>query len=49
MKLESFWTDTASPFEGRTDALPERADLAVVGGGFTGLSAARALAFAAPA
>jgi len=44
MKLESFWTDTASSFEGRTDALPGRVDVAVVGGGFTGLSAARALA-----
>jgi glycerol-3-phosphate dehydrogenase len=44
MKLESFWTDTASSFEGRTEALPERVDVAVVGGGFTGLSAARALA-----
>jgi len=44
MKLESFWTDAASCFKGRTDALPERVDVAVVGGGFTGLSAARALA-----
>jgi glycine/D-amino acid oxidase-like deaminating enzyme len=44
MKLESFWTDNASAFEGRTDALPGRVDVAVVGGGFTGLSAARALA-----
>lgn len=44
MKLESFWTDTATPFEGRTDALPAKADVVVVGGGFTGLSAARALA-----
>jgi glycine/D-amino acid oxidase-like deaminating enzyme len=44
MKLESFWTDTASSFQGSADALPERVDVAVVGGGFTGLSAARALA-----
>lgn len=44
MKLESFWTETAAPFEGRSDALPARADVVVVGGGFTGLSAARALA-----
>jgi glycine/D-amino acid oxidase-like deaminating enzyme len=44
MKLESFWTDTAAPYEGRTDPLPHRVDVAVVGGGFTGLSAARALA-----
>jgi glycine/D-amino acid oxidase-like deaminating enzyme len=44
MKLESFWTDSTAPFEGRTDALPAKADVVVVGGGFTGLSAARALA-----
>ena len=44
MKLESFWTETAAPFEGRSDPLPEKADVAVIGGGFTGLSAARALA-----
>lgn len=44
MKLESFWTDTIAPFEGRSDALPAKADVVVVGGGFTGLSAARALA-----
>ena len=44
MKLESFWTETAAPFEGRSDPLPAKADVAVIGGGFTGLSAARALA-----
>jgi glycine/D-amino acid oxidase-like deaminating enzyme len=44
MKLESFWTDTASAYEGRSDALPAKADVAVIGGGFTGLSAARKLA-----
>ena len=44
MKLESFWTESAKPFEGRGDALPAKADVVVVGGGFTGLSAARALA-----
>lgn len=44
MKLESFWTDTTAPFEGHTDALPAKADVVVVGGGFTGLSAARKLA-----
>ena len=44
MKLESFWTDTTAPFEGRSDELPAKADVVVVGGGFTGLSAARALA-----
>jgi glycine/D-amino acid oxidase-like deaminating enzyme len=44
MKLESFWTDTAPPFVGRADALPGRVDVAVVGGGFSGQSAARSLA-----
>jgi glycine/D-amino acid oxidase-like deaminating enzyme len=43
-KLESFWTESAPPFEGRTDALPGKADVVVVGGGFTGLAAARSLA-----
>jgi glycine/D-amino acid oxidase-like deaminating enzyme len=44
MKLESLWTDTAAPFPGRGDPLPAKADVVVVGGGFTGLSAARAFA-----
>jgi glycine/D-amino acid oxidase-like deaminating enzyme len=44
MKLESFWTDSTTPYEGRSDALPHKADVVVVGGGFTGLSAARSLA-----
>ncbi|HSW25399.1 MAG TPA: FAD-dependent oxidoreductase, partial [Burkholderiaceae bacterium] len=44
MKLESFWTDTIPAFEGRSDPLPAKADVVVVGGGFTGLSAARTLA-----
>jgi glycine/D-amino acid oxidase-like deaminating enzyme len=44
MKLESFWTDTAPAFEGLADPLPARADVVVIGAGFTGLSAARALA-----
>lgn len=44
MKLESFWTDSTAAYEGRSDALPDRADVVVVGGGFTGLSAARSLA-----
>jgi len=44
VKLDSFWTDTAAPFEGLTEALPARADVVVIGGGFTGLSAARVLA-----
>jgi glycine/D-amino acid oxidase-like deaminating enzyme len=44
MKLESFWTETVAPYKGRGDALPANADVVVVGGGFTGLSAARSLA-----
>jgi glycine/D-amino acid oxidase-like deaminating enzyme len=44
MKLDSFWTETAAPFAGSRDQLPAKVDVAVVGGGFTGLSAARALA-----
>jgi glycine/D-amino acid oxidase-like deaminating enzyme len=44
MKLESFWTDTAPPFDGCGDDLPAHADVVVIGGGFTGLSAARRLA-----
>jgi glycine/D-amino acid oxidase-like deaminating enzyme len=44
MKLESFWIDTAPPFEASQGPLPARVDVAVVGAGFTGLAAARALA-----
>jgi glycine/D-amino acid oxidase-like deaminating enzyme len=44
MKLESFWTVSAPPFEGRSEPLPATADVAIIGGGFTGLSAALALA-----
>jgi glycine/D-amino acid oxidase-like deaminating enzyme len=44
VKLESFWTDTASAFQGRSSPLPAKADVVVVGGGFTGLSAARRIA-----
>src|ERR1700733_15344664 len=45
MKLASYWHETASPFAGAQDGPPNgRADVAVVGGGFTGLSAALALA-----
>ncbi|WP_027349836.1 NAD(P)/FAD-dependent oxidoreductase [Halotalea alkalilenta] len=44
MKFESYWLDTAPPFEHAESAPPEgRFDVAVVGGGFTGLSAARTL------
>ncbi|KVP35506.1 NAD(P)/FAD-dependent oxidoreductase [Burkholderia ubonensis] len=45
MKLESFWLATAPPFiDGATGPVPARADVVVVGGGFTGLSAALSLA-----
>ncbi|WP_395400861.1 NAD(P)/FAD-dependent oxidoreductase [Pseudoduganella sp. UC29_106] len=45
MKLESYWLDTAPPFLAAAQgAVPSRADVVVVGGGFTGLSAALALA-----
>jgi glycine/D-amino acid oxidase-like deaminating enzyme len=45
MKLESYWTDTAPRFTGaEARAVEGAADVAVIGGGFTGLSAALALA-----
>jgi glycine/D-amino acid oxidase-like deaminating enzyme len=45
MKLESYWLDTAPEVEGLQAGPPEgQADVAVIGAGFTGLSAARALA-----
>jgi 2-polyprenyl-6-methoxyphenol hydroxylase-like FAD-dependent oxidoreductase len=45
MKLTSYWLDTAKAFEGGKDGpIEEHADIAVIGGGFTGLSAALALA-----
>nr|WP_298117621.1 FAD-binding oxidoreductase [uncultured Pseudomonas sp.] len=45
MRSESYWLDTAPVFTGaQTGALPGQVDVAIVGGGFTGLSAARALA-----
>jgi glycine/D-amino acid oxidase-like deaminating enzyme len=43
MKERNYWLDTVTPFAA-SDALPEAAEVAIVGGGFTGLSAARALA-----
>lgn len=44
-KLESYWLDTSPRFAGgAAGPLPPRADVVVVGAGFTGLSAARALA-----
>ena len=45
MKLASYWLDTAPAFGGQAQGdLEGRADVVVIGGGFTGLSAARALA-----
>jgi len=45
MKLTSYWLDTAPPFSAGAKAPPQGdADVAVVGAGFTGLSAALALA-----
>ncbi len=45
MKSIPYWLDTASPFTGGSSMPTQgRADVVVVGGGFTGLSAARTLA-----
>lgn len=45
MKLESFWQATAPTFTGAaTGDLPTHADVVVIGGGFTGISAALNLA-----
>lgn len=45
MKLESFWQATAPVFTGaKTGDLPATADVVVIGGGFTGISAALTLA-----
>jgi len=45
IKEKNYWLDTvAEPATGATGALPEGVDVAVVGGGFCGLSAARTLA-----
>ena len=46
MKRTSFWLDTPSRLPGLPEAhdLPDQADVAIIGGGFTGLSAARTLA-----
>src|SRR6478609_5516367 len=35
-----YWWDAAEPAEERDNALPERADVAIIGGGYTGLSCA---------
>src|SRR5687767_15338810 len=45
MKLTSYWLDTARPFSSGAEGGPHGdVDVAVVGAGFTGLSAALALA-----
>ncbi|MDP3257513.1 FAD-binding oxidoreductase [Bosea sp. (in: a-proteobacteria)] len=45
MKLEPFWLASAPRFtSGSTEPLEGQVDVAVIGGGFTGLSAARSLA-----
>jgi glycine/D-amino acid oxidase-like deaminating enzyme len=44
MKLDSYWTDSAPAFVPEPHELPAQVDVAIVGGGFTGLSAALALA-----
>jgi glycine/D-amino acid oxidase-like deaminating enzyme len=45
VKDTPYWIDTAPPFPNRgTGPLPERADVAIVGGGITGLNAAIRLA-----
>ena len=44
MKLESYWIQTAKAVEPEQQSLPARADVVIVGGGFTGLSAALAFA-----
>ena len=45
MKMESFWQDNRPVFTGGCQqALPERAEVVVIGGGFSGISAARNLA-----
>lgn len=44
MKLDSYWTDSVPAAGEAAPALPAQVDVAIVGGGFTGLSAALALA-----
>jgi glycine/D-amino acid oxidase-like deaminating enzyme len=45
MKEQNYWLGTvAEPAKGLSGPLPDKADVAIVGGGFCGLSAARALA-----
>lgn len=44
MKERSFWSDTVAPFSPEPHDFPARVDVAIVGGGYTGLSASRELA-----
>lgn len=44
MKLDSYWTDSSPAFVAPVRELPAQVDVAIVGAGFTGLSAARTLA-----
>lgn len=44
MKLDSYWTDSSVAFVPAAAELPAQVDVAIVGGGFTGLSAALAMA-----
>src|ERR1700676_3726543 len=45
IKEKNYWLETvAEPATGATGALPDKVEVAVVGGGFCGLSAARTLA-----
>jgi glycine/D-amino acid oxidase-like deaminating enzyme len=45
IREQNYWLDTvAEPATGTTGALPDKVDVAIVGGGFCGLSAARTLA-----
>jgi glycine/D-amino acid oxidase-like deaminating enzyme len=44
MKLESYWTESTPAFAPPARELPAKVDLAIVGGGYTGLSAALAFA-----
>src|SRR5215510_5908451 len=45
IREQNFWaTTTATPTTDQMRPLPERVDVAVIGAGFTGLSAARTLA-----
>ena len=45
MKYMSYWHDSATPFgDAQTGPVTGHVDVAVIGGGFTGLNAARKLA-----